>query len=225
MQEQDTGAWPWAAIGPEGLRFYGRMSASISHEIKNVLAIVNENAGLLNDLVMMADRGAAVEPQRLVGIATTIGRQVRRADEIVKNLNRFAHSSDHLLAAANPREVVELVIALARRFALNRGIKLEFTSPTNPAPELHTSPFFLADLAWLGLDFAMDLAGSGKTVLMVMEEREGRLELAYNSLEQLAESGLVFADDSRVAALGSLLGADLWQESEHLRFGFRMPLS
>ena len=26
-----------------GLQFFGRMSASISHEIKNVLAIVNEN--------------------------------------------------------------------------------------------------------------------------------------------------------------------------------------
>ena len=42
-----------------GLQFFGRMSASISHEIKNVLAIINENAGLLEDFSLMADRGGA----------------------------------------------------------------------------------------------------------------------------------------------------------------------
>ena len=33
----------WDIIGGEGLQFFGKMSASISHEIKNVLAIINEN--------------------------------------------------------------------------------------------------------------------------------------------------------------------------------------
>jgi len=48
-----------------GLQFFGKMTASISHEIKNVLAIINENAGLLEDLALMADGGAEIEPQRL----------------------------------------------------------------------------------------------------------------------------------------------------------------
>ena len=34
-----------------GLFFFGKMSASISHELKNVLAIINENAGLAEDLM------------------------------------------------------------------------------------------------------------------------------------------------------------------------------
>ena len=36
-----------------GLRFFGMMTASVSHEIKNVLAIINENAGLMSDLTQM----------------------------------------------------------------------------------------------------------------------------------------------------------------------------
>ena len=32
-----------------GLQFFGKMTASISHEIKNVMAIINESAGLLDD--------------------------------------------------------------------------------------------------------------------------------------------------------------------------------
>ena len=38
-----------------GLQFFGKMTASISHEIKNVLAIINENAGLLEDLALLSD--------------------------------------------------------------------------------------------------------------------------------------------------------------------------
>ncbi len=52
-------------IAETGLQFFGEMSASISHEIKNVLAIVNENAGLLEDLTLMADRGKPIDPARL----------------------------------------------------------------------------------------------------------------------------------------------------------------
>lgn len=222
MQTQDPVNWQWREIGPEGLQFYGKMSASISHEIKNVLAIVNENAGLLNDLVMMAERGMAIEPQRLVGIAETVGKQVRRADEIAKNLNRFAHSADRLWAEVDLVERLELALALAGRFACNRGIRLEF-SPPSATPPVVTSPFFLLNLIWLGLNFAMDVAGPGKTVLLHIEVAAERLGLVYGRLGQLAENPQVFAADGRVQAIGSLLGADLWQEEEAGRFGFNLP--
>ena len=44
-------------LGESGLRFFGKISASISHEIKNAIAVMNENAGLIKDLIMMAERG------------------------------------------------------------------------------------------------------------------------------------------------------------------------
>ncbi len=33
----------------EDLVFFGKVNASISHELKNILAIISEAAGLLND--------------------------------------------------------------------------------------------------------------------------------------------------------------------------------
>ena len=41
-----------AKIGETGLRFFGKINSSISHEMRNVLAIINENAGLMKDLMM-----------------------------------------------------------------------------------------------------------------------------------------------------------------------------
>jgi hypothetical protein len=41
------------------------MTASISHEIKNVMAIINESAGLLEDYSLMAEKGMPIDPERL----------------------------------------------------------------------------------------------------------------------------------------------------------------
>jgi signal transduction histidine kinase len=71
-----------------GIQFFGKMSASISHEIKNVLAVINENAGLLEDICFMADRGKPGDIVRLKKIAGDVKDQVRRADRIVTAMSR-----------------------------------------------------------------------------------------------------------------------------------------
>ncbi|MCJ7596564.1 MAG: sensor histidine kinase, partial [Desulfobacterales bacterium] len=78
-------------IGEAGLQFFGKISASISHEIKNVMAIITESAGLMEDLTVLAEKGMPIDPQRLKTHAGKIMTQIRRADEIIKNMNRFSH--------------------------------------------------------------------------------------------------------------------------------------
>ena len=41
-------------FGYDNLAFFGKVNASISHELKNVMAIIAETAGLLGDLSEMA---------------------------------------------------------------------------------------------------------------------------------------------------------------------------
>ena len=40
----------WQGIAREEIRFFGNVSAAISHEINNRFAVINEKAGLLQDL-------------------------------------------------------------------------------------------------------------------------------------------------------------------------------
>ena len=47
--------------GRESLQFFGKISASVSHEIKNVFAVINEAAGLLEDFTIMVDKGMPIE--------------------------------------------------------------------------------------------------------------------------------------------------------------------
>ena len=115
-------------LGVAGLKFFGTVTASISHEIKNVLAIVGENAGLLSDLTFMAEKGTPINLERVAKIADTLQRSVKRSDGIVKNLNTFAHSIDHDENTVDLSELIAFASRLFARFANMRGVTLMPTS-------------------------------------------------------------------------------------------------
>ena len=47
------------------LSFFGTISASVSHELNNVLSIINEYAGLLDDLVTADKKGIPFENEKI----------------------------------------------------------------------------------------------------------------------------------------------------------------
>ena len=191
-----------------GLQFFGKMTASISHEIKNVLAIINENAGLLEDLALMADGGAAIETQRLKNMSRAVMKQVSRADAIMKNMNRLAHSVDESIKTIELNDILELLLALSSRFASTRGVGVQPKDNEGPL-KLRTSPFFLMNLLWLCLDFAMDAAGEDKIVELVPQKTEAGIQIFFKGLGGLAGAPLKPFPAEPEKGLCGLLGAEL----------------
>jgi C4-dicarboxylate-specific signal transduction histidine kinase len=161
----------WTAIGPEGLAFFGRMSASISHELKNVLAIVSETSGLMGDLMEMHREGdGEINHDRFEQMFERVRKQIKRGDAIIKNMNRFAHSIDDPVARTDLAEVCDLMSRLSQRFASQKGVTLTHESP-GPA-EAVTSPFLVENLLNLGLEAVMDNPGQDKAVSLKAEPRD-----------------------------------------------------
>jgi len=175
-------------LGWMGVQFFGRMSASISHEIKNVLAIINENAGLLEDFALMAEKGMPLDPQRLGKVAEGLMKQVQRADAIVRNMNKFAHSVDDFEKSVDLNELLSVAVKLALRFADMRRVTLDLRAGSSPVAMV-TSPFLLENLLWCCLDFAMEQAGSGGTVAMELEKKDSGALIAFSGLKALAQGG------------------------------------
>ena len=203
----------WEIIGEEGLRFFGEMSASISHEIKNVLAIIHESAGLLDDFTVMAEKGMPIDPVRLKNQAGKIQKQIKRADGIIKNMNRFAHSVDEPLRNADLNEILNLMCALSGRLAFMRGVALDLQSPQGPVP-ITTNPFHLENLVWLCLDFAMNSAGAGKTVRLAAEKRERGGQIRFSGLHGLAGAPTDTFPGEKGNALLTALNAELTLDVE-----------
>lgn len=145
-------------IGKEGLRFFGAMTASISHEIKNRMAVINEQAGLLEDLVLMTRQGRDIDISRLERLAGSVKNQIQLADGIIKTMNRFAHSIDTLTCPADLNEVVSLAVRLFKRTAGNRDIELS-ENPSETPVSITTSPYLLMNLLWQCLGSVMEIAG------------------------------------------------------------------
>ncbi len=204
-----------------GLQFFGQISASISHEIKNVLAIINENAGLLEDLTLMAGRGKPIDPARLTRMAATLKRQIGRADTMLKNMNRFAHSVNQTMPTVDLNETLEMIIALTARFAARKNVQVDLQLPRDP-PKIQTAPYQLMNLLWLCLDFAMDASGELKQIEVVAEETNDDIRIQLKQLTKLSEMVCNTFPSDYENRLLELLEATLEIESEDGRIVLRL---
>mgnify|MGYP000365615194 CR=1 FL=1 len=191
-----------------GIRFFGKVTASVTHEIKNALAVINENAGLLEDLTVMSDRGVPIDPERLKVMAKKILTQVQRVDGIVKNMNGFAHSVDEDEKCIDLAELLNLVIRLAGRHAAMRGVSLEM-APVDGAVMVTTVPFALENLVWLCLEYAMGVCGNGKRICLIPEKTTTGARIRITRLESLSAGTADPFPTERETSLSGVIGADL----------------
>lgn len=208
-------------IGRSGVQFFGKMSASISHDLKNVLAVINENAGLLDDLCLMAGKGKPLDPGRLKRLAEEVKNQIRRGDRIITYMNTFAHSADSESVAIDLRELLGLLVELSSRHASMRGVRLEIDRASD-AVTITTSPFVLLNLLWFCLDYAMAAAGPGKTVELGAEKMADGARLRFRKLEGMdAVAGSFPAEPE--GSLGRALSAEIRLDSGMRELAVSLP--
>jgi signal transduction histidine kinase len=215
--------YQWDILCEEGLQFFGKMSASMSHEIKNVLAVINENAGLLQDFVYMHEKGVPIDPEQLKGLSQMIIKQVRRADSIMKNMNKFAHSTDQQIKAENLNDILDIVIKLASRLASMREVSLE-KPPSNEPINIKTSPFLLENLIWLCLDFAIDSVGQDKTVRVLAKKTDNGAQITFSQLNCMSRPAPEEFPDKRIEALLSALHAEIKVDSQAGTIDISIPV-
>ncbi len=210
-------------IGEAGLQFFGRMSASISHELKNALAIINENAGLLGDYIHMMGKGMSVEPARFEKIAGRIEAQTRRADAIIKNLNQFAHSVDVPAKSVDLNEIMGLLVALHRRPADMRQVELD-PRPSESAVAVTINPFLLLNLLGLMLAQSLQAVPGGGAMTISVGLAQSEAEIGFGGLEKLVNVPADQFPGEQANALLTALGAKAIIESEACRIVVRLPM-
>ncbi len=165
-------------IDQYGPAYFGKMGASISHDIKNCLAIMNENAGLMSDHLMMAQKGVPPDIDRFSEIVQRIEKQIVRADGIVKSFNNFSHSMDNPEQQIDLDEAVRLALGLGARIIANKSITVNHTQA---ADKLYVkgSLFFLLFLIWSILENATENLASG-TVLNISSKEDKNKEVCLS---------------------------------------------
>ena len=113
----------------------GRMAAGVAHEINNPLAIINENAGLIKDLVSI--KNEPPEKDRLLRIAETVLKSVERCSTITHRLLGFAKRMDPLVEQIALASLIEEVLSFQGKEAEYRSIAVNVTVPED-LPAIHS---------------------------------------------------------------------------------------
>jgi hypothetical protein len=204
-----------------GLDFVSEMTASISHEIKNTLATINENGGLLGDLVALSERGRPLDPERLKTISANIIRRVGIADDIIRKLNNFAHSVHQPVLPVNSQDIFAVTITLIERLAMMRGVKLAIAP--GEGVRFETVPFVVENLLWLCVKKALSLVTGEHTLLFDVGTVETDVLLFLQFDPPLPVERLATVVEADAQPLLFFLRCQAQGDGEKSRLCLRMP--
>jgi len=154
----------------EELAFFGKIGADVTHEMRNVLSIVGENAGLLDDQLALAENGKPLDHEKLKQLSARITRQVARGTRIMERFSRFAHAADEEAASSDMTAITETVAAMAQRHVVLAGCRLEADLP-DEAIHVTANPFSLQHAVFSAIELILDSLENGQVVTIKLAGR------------------------------------------------------
>ncbi|RZB38536.1 MAG: two-component system [Desulfobacteraceae bacterium Eth-SRB2] len=100
----------------------GRLAAGVAHEINNPMAIINEKAGLMKDLV--AYDSNFQNKEKFLGLTDSILKSVERCSAITHRLLGFARRMEIQLVELDLNELIQETLSFLEKEALYRNIEL-----------------------------------------------------------------------------------------------------
>ena len=178
--------------------FFGKISAAMTHDIRNVLAIIRESSGLMQDLLSLCEEGAFPYQQKFNKVLTGIQDQVNRGVELATHFNHFAHSMDHAVSDIDGNEVARQLVYLMQRFARLRKVELVASAAEQPVA-IRTDAFALYRMLGECVSAILQHVADGDTITIAVDRREGTVEFRITA--PLAD----LAPDAAAAALSDEL--------------------
>ncbi len=211
----------------EGLAFFGRVMAGQSHEVTNVLNVINELAGLQGDILGAAEPGRPSAIEKLTQIAEKIRDQVQRGETIVRSMNRFAHSVDCPVSVFDLKEALEQVDCLAQRSATLAKTTLTREFPAASMP-LETSPFDFKQAVFMCIEIALTASSKERRITASYQVFDTGVEIKVASADPISPTPSVMEEQAYLALLMRKLGGKVSplpvaEATDHLTLFFPRP--
>lgn len=203
----------------EDLAFFGKVSASISHELKNILAIISETAGLLGDLTQKAKRDGKIDLELINTCSNDIVEEIQRGFTTIKQMNRFAHSVDTALENVDLIEALNLMINLVGFLSFAGRVRLDSAEPIDRV--IRTCPFRLQNLLYQALVFAFESTGvDGEIQVSLQRAANGDAQFTFAGLG--AKSTRPFPAD-KTKRIAASIGAEIRAAEDSRTIHIRVP--
>lgn len=156
--------------------FFGKITAGITHEIKNVMAIIQESSGLMEDILDVTPDETFPHKDKFHTSLKRIFGQIDRGVDITTRLNQFAHSPDHCPADLDLNQISEHMVLLAARFARLKNVVLEST-PSDPPLTIKSDPVCLEMALFESIEILLNVVDSGGKITLFPQKIEDKCML------------------------------------------------
>lgn len=152
------------------LAFFGWIGADVSHDMRNILAVIGQYAGLMEDTLALARRFRSSDRRKLEQLCAKIDLKVQDGTDTMDRFSRFAHAADAPSVAFDPGAVIENLVALLQRHARQASYRLEADLPAE-AVSLTSDPFALQYAVFSAVELVGQVAAEGELVQVILARR------------------------------------------------------
>ncbi|MBI4965480.1 MAG: hypothetical protein HY913_19540 [Desulfomonile tiedjei] len=182
--------------------FMGKITAGVTHDMKNVLAIIKESAGLMEDLMALDKNNALPHKEKFSRSLSRIMDQVARGVDLSTKLNSFAHSPDEQETNMDLNEAIGQTTFVCHKAASLKGMSVKAVRHEKSVPVV-ADPLALQMLLFQCVVQLMDIVDAGSTIVLRPVPDNGRCVV----ISKPDEPGAVGTQRARVETAGPR-----WQE-------------
>lgn len=150
----------------------GRLTAMAMHDMLNVLAVLKENAGLLEDLVGLEPAIPKAQKARFATLFTVMREQFGVGADLAEALKRYGAQAAQEEAEVAP--LLRLLLSVIRRKAKGRRISFIVDEAGAAKLRAQVAPHRLASLLFAALERAVDALPGGSVVSLRLMAQAGR---------------------------------------------------
>ena len=155
----------------------GELSAGLAHEINNPLAVIRQEAELLQDLLPVEVLANLSDGEEIRESIEEIIQQIDRCKSITHNLLNYARKNDPVIQAMDVNGIVEEMVRLIEKDALHRNITI-IRNYGNDLPALSTDAPQLRQVILNLLQNAVQaITDSGEIFVETMRNKSDNLEI------------------------------------------------
>jgi signal transduction histidine kinase len=152
--------------------FLAAMTGSATHEVRNVLAIIKESAGLVEDMLHVFAKKGTLDPEKIYRAVDRIDVQVKRGADLLTNLNRLSHTLDSEQALVELNHEVEQAVFLSQRFARKKGHRV-VAQPSESETRVTVHPLHLHMAFFSAMECCMEALPDGAAITLSVDVRDG----------------------------------------------------
>ncbi len=172
------------------LQDLSRALAYLAHDVQNHLAIINESAGWMKDLLKLKSKQRFdwvkrffkggqkqhIDFEAFFSSLNTIEKHVDQASTLTQRLSSFAHRLEKTRSIFNGNEVLEEIRDVLMRQTRDKGIRLELKLAEEPSM-IETDPSVFQLAVFDNMEQVIEGLESGDYLTLESEVRDGQFQV------------------------------------------------